>query len=192
MTYAYASDCTNDGSSTTSVLSQIDGSLSLGLVLGPIIGWPLRPSRPRALELIVSKHIGSVIVRFTGELLTPFYAIILLRALYLVILLLAIPESLSHARRSDHHQSRRSADASSIPTRGPRSLATAAQGRFLRAAWAPVSILFPKSPSSMEVYPLLGESVAARSLGRRNIAWLAVTFALVCVNPVNYRSSDLY
>ncbi|KAK4701137.1 hypothetical protein P7C70_g5100, partial [Phenoliferia sp. Uapishka_3] len=77
-TNAYLSDCTEAGSRAR-LFSIIGGILFGGIAIGPTI--------------------GSLIIRWTGSILSPFYLAMALHLLYLLVALLFIPESLSTERQ---------------------------------------------------------------------------------------------
>ncbi|WVQ75612.1 hypothetical protein IAR50_005241 [Cryptococcus sp. DSM 104548] len=75
---AYLSDVTPDGSRVT-VFARVHGIMMAGFATGPVL--------------------GSLLISYTGNIMTPFYVNILIHSVYIVLILFLLPESLSSEAR---------------------------------------------------------------------------------------------
>nr|XP_019010539.1 uncharacterized protein I206_05011 [Kwoniella pini CBS 10737]OCF49320.1 hypothetical protein I206_05011 [Kwoniella pini CBS 10737] len=76
---AYVSDVTPDGSRVT-IFARIGGMFMAGFALGPVL--------------------GSLLISWTGDIMTPFYVNAVVFAIYIPLILLMLPESLSNQARA--------------------------------------------------------------------------------------------
>lgn len=77
---AYLSDCTDPGSRAR-IFSVMGGVMMAGIALGPVV--------------------GSVLIKLSGSNLLPFYVALAVHAIYLLVVWLVLPESLSLERQKE-------------------------------------------------------------------------------------------
>ncbi|TYJ58953.1 hypothetical protein B9479_000389 [Cryptococcus floricola] len=75
---AYLSDVTPDGSRVT-VFARVHGIMMAGFATGPVL--------------------GSMLISYTGNIMTPFYVNVLIHSVYIILILFLLPESLSSEAR---------------------------------------------------------------------------------------------